>query len=122
MKNMKQLYMHIDDMIPTETREEVEAIGDYQDWLESVKDEGILYQLHVDHAGYIRDGNGRYWIAKELGIQWLPVSIQYFLAIQYSTESEKGPHYEMNLEMRDYITNKAYTIMRPVESNVKKKG
>lgn len=91
-----QLYVHIDDLMPTEPAimplpdkfndPDEEKLAEHgmdtlPTWLEDMKENGIKYALCVDKKGRIKDGNGRYWVAKALGIKFLPIKLS-FLAEQ----------------------------------------
>ena len=98
---MIQLYVKISDLTPTEPKkfmykrngkgqvyfhdpDEKEFYNydkrfvDCNAFLEDIKANGIKYALSVTSAGIIKDGNCRYWIAKKLGIEYLPINIIYF--------------------------------------------
>ena len=78
---MAQLHIHITDLIPTETKAFCEALPKYQEWKADIKKNGIRVALKVHPNGTIGNGNARYWIAKALGLKWLPVDARYYLGI-----------------------------------------
>jgi hypothetical protein len=69
MENERQLYMHINDIKPTETFwDEVDDRPLYtedarlwtkQEILDSIRRDGLKYQLNVDPQGNIKNGNIR---------------------------------------------------------------
>lgn len=111
---MIQLYAKLNDLIPTETFEQVSSIAEYRDWQWSIVLNGIKYMLHVDHNGYIRDGNGRYWIQFNRNKEYVPISWQYFTGLQLNTNHPYRPYYDINPDIKAYITNRAYTEMKEV--------
>jgi hypothetical protein len=87
-----QLYVHISDVLPTEPAimplpekfndpDEAKLAENNMDtiptWIDDIKVNGIKYALSIDGRGTIRDGNGRYWTARELGIEYLPISFRF---------------------------------------------
>lgn len=116
---MLQLYAEIGDLIPTETTEDCKAIAEYGGWYQSISTDGIRHQLHVDHNGYIRDGNARYWIAKEQGYLALPINIFYLFGIQFNTNvpTWDDRYYDIDPHINLKIINIPYTAQRYVGSS-----
>ena len=108
---MIQLYAKLSDLSPTEEKLQVSTIEEFCKWFDSIKEDGIKYQLHVDHRGKIRDGNARYYIAQRLGHTHVPISWQYFLGIQYLPARS---YYEMHPSIREYITDRAFTEVKEI--------
>ena len=88
------IYVHIGFIIPTEPpkleykgyfNDPDEAIlldndmDCYKAFLDDINQNGVKYCLCVDSQGYIRDGNCRYWCLRRLGIQWVPIRMDFFL-------------------------------------------
>ena len=106
-----QLYVHIDTLIPKEPAKfpyyrkskhgelrpfddpAEKAFLDYDPdfvdcdcFLEDIRKNGIKHPLYVSPDGHIIDGNCRYWCAKKLGIQYLPVYYPFFIG-EFETEA-----------------------------------
>lgn len=84
-----QTYVHINSIIPTEPLWDV--IDDdcppkdcytKEELYDSIKKDGLIYQLKVDKMGKVLNGNGRYWTARRLheegvpGFEYLPVEVE----------------------------------------------
>ena len=97
MDNQRQLFMNIYDIKPTETFwEEVDDRNLYTEdarvWtkkeiLDSIRRDGLKYQLNVDPQGNIKNGNVRYWACRYLleieqdeRFRYLPVQRNYAAA------------------------------------------
>jgi len=91
---MIQLYAKLEDLTPTEGKEvdEVESpekcadpseFGKtkYTDWLDDIRENGIKFALKVHPNGLIADGNFRYWCAKELGYEYVPIDLFWFMGM-----------------------------------------
>ena len=91
---MIQLYAKLSDITPTEGKQvdEVESPNDcadpeefgmtnYKDWLEDIVLNGIKYALKVHPNGLIADGNFRYWCAKELGYEYVPIDLMFYMGM-----------------------------------------
>lgn len=70
---LKQLFMDIYDITPTEPLWEVidDKLDPPETWFQddlinSIREEGFRYSLNVDPNGLIRNGNARYWVARKL--------------------------------------------------------
>ena len=96
---MIQLYMHIHDLKPYEMgytqKEEIIPNprsrwkgGNYDDFLDDIRQNGIRECLKVSCQGFIQFGNGRYWAARELyeqgdkRFEYLPVQIDTFTGVK----------------------------------------
>ena len=91
---MIQLYAKVADLTPTEGKEvdgvaTIEECADpaefgmtkYTDWLEDIRTNGIQYCLKVHPNGLIADGNFRYWCAKELGMEYVPIDFYFYMGL-----------------------------------------
>ena len=110
---MIQFYVHIDSLTPTEPAkfrythynldgtpflydpEEQPFIKYNKEYvecncfLEDIRKNGIKYALVVDIHGRILDGNCRYWCAKILGIEYLPINIEHLIGTDKSFYPKK---------------------------------
>ena len=92
MSDFIQVFVRTDDLIPNEPAilplpdrfndpdEEILKDNDMdaiKTWGEDIRENGIKYSLAIDKFGNIRDGNSRYWIAKHLGIEYVPVNFEF---------------------------------------------
>ena len=111
---MIQLYAKLEDLRPTEFKDDVASIADYKEWYDSIKEEGIKNMLHVDSSGFIRDGNARYYIAKLLGHEYLPISWQFFTGLHY--DEKAGIPYLIDLDpiIRAAVSSIAHTEVKEV--------
>ena len=91
---MIQLSAHVKFLIPTESKEFCESckkitnprdgeyVGmSYDEIFEDIKANGIKHSLHVLYYGYIINGNIRYWVAIALGIDYVPIDLQFFTGL-----------------------------------------
>ncbi len=88
---MIQLYAKVSELTPTEDKwvEEnynpidPDELGKfkYTDWLDDIKKNGIKYCLKVHPNGLIADGNFRYWCAKELGLEYVPIDFFFYMGL-----------------------------------------
>jgi len=91
---MIQLYARMEDLTPTEGKE-VDPVASpedcadpsefgmthYTDWLEDIRTNGIKYALKVHPNGLIADGNFRYWCAVDLGMEYVPIDLFWFMGM-----------------------------------------
>jgi len=114
---MIQLYAKVADLTPTEGKEvdgvdTIEECADpaefkhthYTDWLEDIRLNGIQYCLKVHPNGIIADGNFRYWCAKELGVDYVPIDLPFY----------------MGMSMNDYLMSIRSDIPIPTTFNGKR--
>ena len=91
---MIQLYAKLSDITPTEGKEvdyidspekcsDPEEFGknNYTDWLDDIRENGIKYALKIHPNGLIADGNFRYWCAKELGHEYVPIDLYFYMGL-----------------------------------------
>lgn len=76
-----QIWLHVNDAIPTESFEYCKALPKYKEWKFDILRNGIKHQLLIHPSGRIGNGNARYWIAIELGLFWLPINALYYVGI-----------------------------------------
>jgi len=113
---MIQLYAKLADITPTEGKwvralkskkdcADPDEFGHYhyKDWLEDIKENGIKYALKIHPNGLIGDGNFRYWCAKKLGIEYVPIDLMFY----------------MGMTVNDYLMSIRSDIPIPVDLNHK---
>ena len=117
---MIQLYAKIDSLTPMESLEhctkntvitnpkDPDYLGySYTDTLTDIKAHGIKHSLQVLPNGWIVNGNRRYWIAKQLGIKWLPIDLQFFVGLVVHEHRMHSLHSETwNLARQDIYSRK----------------
>lgn len=62
-------------------------------WGDDIRKNGIKYCLAVEKDGTISDGNGRYWCALDIGMEFVPVNFEYMSGINkrmYPKREVKG--------------------------------
>jgi hypothetical protein len=108
----KQLFMNIYDIIPTEPwwdviedKHDPPETWYKEDLLNDIRENGFSYQLNVDPNGTIRNGNGRYWAARQLledehdeRFRYLPVQRNFATGLY---------HHPFKIEIADDIKKSA---------------
>ena len=90
-----QLYAKVHDVIPTEQKEvkawedataysDPDEVGKWkmEQWLDDFKQNGIKYQVRMHPSGHVADGNFRYWGARELGWDYIPIDVMFYTGIR----------------------------------------
>ena len=88
---MIQLYAKVADLTPTEDKwvepaenhNDLEEAGHfhYTDWINDIQTNGMQYCLKVHPNGLIADGNFRYWCAKDLGMEYVPIDFFFYMGL-----------------------------------------
>lgn len=118
-----QLYAKVSDLIRTEYSTLEPGIDEeIQGLLASVKKHGFRDSLKVKPDGLIMRGNGRCEVAKELGIEYLPIDAGFFVGI-HTTEKDhvmviRKIFYEEEI---DYINNLCRPVKKPTTDEHRKK-
>ena len=86
---MKQIFMDIYDIIPTEGKQLDTRLGGichYSYWIEDIREKGALFSIKVHPDGHIADGNFRYWCYRHLYEEtkdnkwrYIPIEISYLI-------------------------------------------
>ena len=77
---MIQLYARLADLTPTEAK--TIKGSHYTDYLEDIRQNGIKLALQIHPNGLIGNGNFRYWCAKELKMEYVPVDLWFFCGLE----------------------------------------
>lgn len=86
-----QLYAKLSDLTPTEPLYQIESFAEYGDWRRSIVFDGIQYQLNIYHDGRIHDGNARFWIARRIGLDYVPINVFHYLSLELPGVSNDEP-------------------------------
>lgn len=78
---MIQLYARLSDLTECETTCAFEP--EYLEARESIRRRGILKSIKIHPDGQIAYGNTRWFIARELGMKYVPIDLIYLLGLQY---------------------------------------
>lgn len=58
---------------------------------DDIERNGIRYALKINHLGEILDGDCRYWIARELGLEYVPIDYNFLMVGQGRKRPVKSP-------------------------------
>lgn len=86
---MIQLYCRFQDL--TYTEQPMLSDGGIQwieDHLSQIQEEGIRKALSITPEGLISYGNSRYFIAREMGLKYLPIDLAWLLGLQHFPEQK----------------------------------
>jgi len=110
---MIQLYARHSDLITQETvgyHTLTDWTEDHLPHYESIKEVGIRRPLCVNPNGTISYGNGRHFIARNLGIEYVPINLQWYLGLRVFGNNTLGLRDSMYTQFMRPISDQDATL------------